>query len=141
MMEIKFRYWDEDLEKMFYVGRGGLGSLCWDLDSCGVDTYNSDESIISMQYVGLKDKNGKDIYEGDIISFWNGTLQECADGDIVIKDKKYKRHPNILRKIVYRAPSFCVDGGNPLGSAYLSQGDIEVVGNIYENPELLGEID
>lgn len=96
-----------------------------------------------MQYTGLKDKNGVEIFESDIISYWDGSMIGCKKDDKdaayypKIPPRYFKRTENKIVEIVYKAPSFSVRGGNPLGSMYLKSNDIEVIGNIYENPELL----
>lgn len=69
-----------------------------------------------MQSTGLADVNGKEIFEGDIV---------------LIYDEK-------ISKVFYSQGSFCVDilnGGTPLHA--FSSKQLEVIGNIYENPELL----
>lgn len=81
-------------------------------------------NIPLMQYVGLEDKNGKEIYEGDIV-----TSSDYINGKVIFGDN-YSAYPG----------SFIVDTKNNqvLFSDYFMDGyDIEVIGNIYENIELL----
>jgi len=113
--EIKFRAWDKNNNKMVYSGKkytnGGL--LDW----------FEDEDL--MQYTGLKDKNGKEIYEGDIV-----------------KDKK--NHPRMKLVVKYEGVGFSIkdikNGDCQIlfyNSSCRKQENIEIIGNIYENPELL----
>ena len=77
------------------------------------------EHVVLMQYTGLKDKNGKEIYEGD-----------------VVKSFLFNR----VCTIVYEYNAFVVKdlyGSYTRDSHYVRGNTVEVIGNIYENPELL----
>nr|DAF66680.1 MAG TPA: YopX protein [Caudoviricetes sp.] len=117
--KIKFRIWDKEGNRMI------------DGDSFTFEEYipinymfNDSNRFIFMQYTGLKDKNDKKVYEGDIvrIDYGDGLLMgimEFYDFAWCIKSK-YKNYKNLYY------PIFCEDIDL-----------IEVLGNIYENPELL----
>ena len=130
MREIKFRAWDYEENTMFY-------DVQEIYDSCLVrnsDKYNSyktggfytcfgeliiDEDIELMQYIGVKDKNGKEIYEGDILKDEKGTIYEIVWGnDLLWLAKTKEMHRNC----------YCPKGVSKRA---------EVIGNIYKNPELL----
>lgn len=79
------------------------------------------DEIELMQSTGLKDKNGVEIYEGDIVHLWGG---EYAQGFYEYDEK------NAIENLI-------IDGFFIM--EYLQTGNVEVIGNIYENPELLKE--
>lgn len=86
----------------------------------GTDVATSIGSAKLMQYTGLKDKNGKEIYEGDILTLSNWTSNQYRKGN-----------PITIYKV--RIPGiFYEDCDEQIGKR-----DGEVIGNIYENPELL----
>lgn len=109
MREIKFRAWSlehntmwHDIHKTTYF-----------------EQFLSNDKRIVMQYTGLKDKNGKEIHEGDIV----------VDHSDVDDKRRYQ--------IIWE------NAGFEMQTKYLMRmlriGDfLEVIGNIYENPELLG---
>ncbi|MDJ8959746.1 YopX family protein [Clostridium perfringens] len=128
--DIKFKGWDSVNEVMLPVEsinfREGYVSLN-EGDNSLTDTL---EMIELIQYTGLKDKNGKEVYEGDIIE---SPLWEAEPYEIVFKDYAFKAR-DIRKKIMYGSDLFFdIDD---LLSGCVGE-TFEVIGNIYENPELL----
>jgi uncharacterized phage protein (TIGR01671 family) len=129
MREIKFRAWDKKLKKMFefelewskYVNHEEIQCLT----PVGVgnpNVENIEKPSDLMQYTGLKDKNGKEIYEGDILNM-------TYHGSVSIVE------PEIKVIVGFERGSFIIEeNGISLGKIGRS---LEVIGNIYENPELL----
>lgn len=132
--EIKFRAWDgkEMHEDVHEWGEGGYWRA-FRLECFG-DLLTSNHPV--MQYTGLKDKNDVEIYEGDVVRIHNLT-------------ENWKRgEPDFdwrVFKIIYNRFVWAFE--NPVMympmSTYKDRGgefydyDIEVIGNIYENPELI----
>ncbi len=123
MRELKFRAWDKDTAKY----TDGVGELYVDILEVGTKTYRIEQMCPGRYtielFTGLKDKNGKEIYEGDIVTL-NGEWEEIEHGDCSI--------------VTFENGCFRVGNGyeNEAGS-YLS--DWRIIGNIHENPELCGE--
>ena len=112
MRELKFRAWDKEIKKMSVPFQ--LGS------ELSMDTIDK----IFMQYTGLKDKNGKEIYEGDICR--THYYEEQSNGATILSDK-YKHYKNVIIEYQEKTP-FC---------GYTIHRWYEIIGNIYESPELL----
>ncbi|TES90820.1 MAG: hypothetical protein E3J87_09125 [Candidatus Cloacimonadota bacterium] len=108
MREIKFRAWSKR-EKYMYKWRQihNAGSL---------DDMIADKDVILRQYTGLKDRNHKRIYEGDILSY------ELKQGwEIFFEDGCY----------------YMMCGGRSFLLEKVRTQISEIIGNIHENPELL----
>jgi len=123
MRKIKFRMWDTYNKKMI-PERGGfyLGSPASEV--AGGPDYPV------MQYTGLKDRNGKEIYEGDIVK----ALVSLKDEAIYAMQHNTINLVEAIAKVEYWPPSFELDFG--FMRVNLSS-SCEIIGNIYENPELL----
>lgn len=127
MREIKFRAWDKNSEYMHSNVQSGVYE---DPDEwTDFDVVLGLERFEVMQYTGLKDKNGNEIYEGDVVDYL---------GDIELVNR------NVLRVIEYKNEEACYVARLPVGvdgeeAVYLNEHDFKVIGNIYENPELLEE--
>lgn len=108
-----------------------------------IPTYDKD--LILMQYTGLKDKNGKEIYEGDILSYKHIKYTDCSKEEIEDIEKEvliglitYRPLASIIKP--YSENVMCLGYDNINKECLvidLESEELEVVGNIYENPELL----
>lgn len=117
MREIKFRCWVENKHFpkdnfMDYNPSYTSFGECEEIElnnllNKGLKKLHDWDVIVIMQYTGLKDKNGKEIYEGDIV-------------------KRFEEDEN-PEQVIW----------NDFNCRVWNERDIEVIGNIYENPELL----
>lgn len=127
MRPIKFRAWDEKKRLMFYFQEHGesfveilniYGDGGWTFGNTEfgeMEEYTSNSEGTLMQFTGLLDKNGKEIYEGDVMKdAWSNEVGEVAFNDGAFD------------------PGF---GYRENWALQMQSG--EVIGNIYENPELL----
>jgi uncharacterized phage protein (TIGR01671 family) len=112
MRELKFRAW---IEKEKYMAVQGEP----DLETLGSFMHHYSDCKNLMQYTGLKDKNGKEVYEGDILS------NQYGKKDLVVFFENGFFGKSKTNQTTY----------NPLCNGYLK--NKEIIGNIYENPELL----
>lgn len=130
MREIKFRAWDN----VDYISSPFTLS---DLQG-GKMQFTSDVQI--MQYTGLKDKNGKEIYEGDVLRYpakdeWEKINYSCYEVFFHDGDANLDFNIGYTMYRMYNHGSVC--GGYTPSFKPNTVASMEVIGNIYENPELL----
>lgn len=107
---IKFRAWSTERKET-------SASLVLDcVDILHRDLNGLKPGLILMQFTGLHDKNGKEIYEGDIVEYEFGYENKMAE------------------PVVFKGRSFSLDTGN---NYMPEEHNREVIGNIYENSDLL----
>lgn len=119
MKELRFRAWD---------GKKMIEDVVPASESSIIEVYEYEHQYVEVeaveQYTGLKDKNGKEIYEGDIVEYTT-----CYYGN-------EKRH----RKIVEWKEWDSDDFGEPHNIGFFDLSEcMEVIGNIHEDADLLGD--
>ena len=127
MREIKFRAWDEE-DKRMYCDDKVIVTFIGFLEEVYVKRNSTVDELIDyklMQYTGIKDSNGNEIYEGDIVK-----VEDYFGGDII---------GNIIYDEI--TAGYVFNKGNEINYFQITL-DLEdyvhyVIGNIYENPELL----
>ena len=125
MREIKFRCWDKENSRMILPSGSFMDvSQTQGVDRWvfGLDVFNHPDNIELMQFTGLFDKNGKEIFEGDVVKF------QTKGGNTMVYEVRWKNRGFNLKHM----PQFSPNRMTPN-----NKNEIEIIGNIHENPELL----
>lgn len=139
MREILFRIYDKVSERMIYScdcdeELQGKREFMPFMFPIGFSNYNTNDFSEMMQFTGLTDKSGKKIFDGDIIRFrgfsadpFNALGCAISTGKVIWYEKRFGFYINGL----------CETWGCDLNRA----NNIEVIGNVFDNPELLDEVE
>lgn len=137
MREILFRAFVKDKEKIFDVKTIDFSYkfITFEEENKPTDTMRMLDQIELMQYTGLTDKNGTKIFEGDIVNivYEEYPIENCVvvfgDYEVFRDDWGYKQS----------TCGFALKFDDGSGYTNLTRKNVyEVIGNIYDNPELLG---
>ncbi|MEK4343233.1 YopX family protein [Brevibacillus sp. FSL L8-0710] len=102
-----------------------------DMSGTGDTAYYRFDEVDLLQFTGLRDKNGKEIYEKDIVWVEHALVSNVPSYQAVIEWDKYRFALTKPNEINYQVGPFPYNNLDPFGL------NLEVLGNIYKNPELL----
>ena len=127
MREIKFRAWDSDDEVI-----RDWNNLLSHRYGKKEDSIFNDTDLTIMQFTGLQDSKGKDIYEGDILEF------DVFDSGATIR-RYFIVEWDALSCGFEATWEHSVNGSGSCGlcSFNIAEENVEIIGNLYEHPELL----
>lgn len=148
MRDIKFRAWNKEKNIMVYEDEDGSSEY---FDGVCLSDIQMVNSIFKtdfnqyewMQYTGLKDKNGKEIYEGDIVKQTYHKVIEFGDEIESFEGCHVGKVVIVSSGVCLKNPlNYDTDTGKTKTKGYknIASYRCEVIGNIYENPELLEEL-
>ena len=129
----KFRAWDKLNNEMYVVEQINFNRGEFESIGYGITFLRGADEVILMQSTGLKDKNGREIFEGGIVRTTRFLGRADEIGGFYEYEKDYLGVVKVLEG------SWVIDTGSDAVDLWSEIDENEVLGNIYENPELLEE--
>ncbi|CAM4099608.1 YopX family protein [Paenibacillus alkaliterrae] len=127
MREFKFRVWDPNVDSMYI--NVGIGQISlYDFDG---DRITEQEGLIIMQYTGHKDHTGAEIYDGDIV------FANSNEYTYVIKFGTYPNEHDKDYECTGWYAELLDDNSKSYKCSLQMTEELEIIGNIYANPDLL----
>ena len=122
MRDIKYRAWDKrentmrDVAVLHFTKGGKVNSIEYWKTPSELKSYHV-RNLVLMQYTGLVDKHGNQIFEGDIVRYFKNELAVivCQNGGVDIRSLSWRECEPLQRRL----------------------GEIEVIGNVYQNKDLI----
>lgn len=124
MNKLKFRIWDRDLKEMYNPEEIIVQIKGEEILICHAESLHQFTNYALLQSTGLNGEDGVEIYEGDIV-IYDRNISDTVD-----------RFPYV---VIYNEGNFVLEYGLIQHNLFNNTEYVTVIGNIYENPELLGD--
>ena len=123
---LKFRAWDKLAKKFTYPDKGYQGHYVLTLNGefWNLQNGSGGDEYVVQQWTGLKDSKGNEIYEGDIISYLQHLFNASPD-----------KYPVNTKEVKWKNMKGCWN----VYESQAGEDNLEVIGNIFENSELLNK--
>lgn len=130
MREIKLRAWEKDSEEMFYPDTTNNNEYFFSgfVDGqlkVATSAYSDEKDYMIMQYTGLKDCNGQEIYEGDILKCHHNTL-----GHVFYLDGGFRLSSNECELDLENESTY-----DDLNNYLIQDNNLVVIGNVFDMPD------